>query len=60
MRGCDAVIHLAAVADVDEVALDPLRAVHEGTELAADAGLDVRVVVPLVSSRPLRRRREDS
>jgi UDP-glucose 4-epimerase len=26
MRGCDAVIHLAAVADVDEVALDPLRA----------------------------------
>jgi UDP-glucose 4-epimerase len=24
--GCDAVIHLAAVADVDEVALDPLRA----------------------------------
>jgi UDP-glucose 4-epimerase len=26
MRACDAVIHLAAVADVDEVALDPLRA----------------------------------
>jgi UDP-glucose 4-epimerase len=26
MLGCDAVIHLAAVADVDEVALDPLRA----------------------------------
>jgi UDP-glucose 4-epimerase len=26
MRGCDAVVHLAAVADVDEVALDPLRA----------------------------------
>ena len=24
MRGCDAVVHLAAVADVDEVALDPL------------------------------------
>ena len=26
MRGCDAVVHLAAVADVDEVAIDPLRA----------------------------------
>ena len=26
MRACDAVIHLAAVADVDQVALDPLRA----------------------------------
>jgi UDP-glucose 4-epimerase len=26
MRGCDAIIHLAAVADVDEVALDPMRA----------------------------------
>lgn len=26
MRGCDAVVHLAAIADVGEVALDPLRA----------------------------------
>jgi UDP-glucose 4-epimerase len=26
IRGCDAVVHLAAVADVGEVALDPLRA----------------------------------
>jgi UDP-glucose 4-epimerase len=26
MRGCDAIVHLAAVADVDEVALDPMRA----------------------------------
>jgi UDP-glucose 4-epimerase len=26
MRGCDAVVHLAAVADVDEVAVDPLHA----------------------------------
>jgi UDP-glucose 4-epimerase len=26
MRGCDAIIHLAAVADVDEVALDPMHA----------------------------------
>jgi UDP-glucose 4-epimerase len=26
MRGCDAVVHLAAMADVDEVTIDPLRA----------------------------------
>jgi UDP-glucose 4-epimerase len=39
-RGCDAIIHLAAVADVNEVVLDPLRAdrinVH-GTQMILEA-----------------------
>jgi UDP-glucose 4-epimerase len=40
MRGCDGVIHLAAVADVDEVALDPLGADlvnTRGTAMALEA-----------------------
>jgi UDP-glucose 4-epimerase len=50
MRGCDAVIHLAAVADVDEVALDPLRADlvntrGTGVMLEAARHADVRHVV---------------
>ncbi len=50
MRGCDGVIHLAAVADVDEVALDPLRADlvnTRGTAVVLDAARDedVRHVV---------------
>ena len=42
MHGCDAVVHLAAVADVDVVASDPARAdlVNvRGTQLALDAAL---------------------
>jgi UDP-glucose 4-epimerase len=43
MRSCDAVIHLAAVADVDQVALDPLRADlvnTRGTAVVLEAARD--------------------
>jgi UDP-glucose 4-epimerase len=50
MRSCDGVIHLAAVADVDEVALDPVRADLVNTRgtavvLAAARDEEIRHVV---------------
>ena len=50
MKGCDGVIHLAAVADVDQVALDPLRADlvnTRGTAVVLEAARDedIRYVV---------------
>jgi UDP-glucose 4-epimerase len=46
MRSCNAVIHLAAVADVDQVALDPLRADlvnTRGTAVVLEAARDENV-----------------
>ena len=46
MRDCDAVIHLAAVADVEDVAADPLRADlvnTRGTALLLEAARDERI-----------------
>jgi UDP-glucose 4-epimerase len=46
MRDCDAVIHLAAVADVDQVAVDPLRADlvnTRGTAVVLEAARDESV-----------------
>jgi UDP-glucose 4-epimerase len=46
MRGCDAVIHLAAIADVEDVSADPLRADlvnTRGTALLLEAARDERI-----------------
>jgi UDP-glucose 4-epimerase len=46
MTGCDAVIHLAAMADVDEVAEDPVRAGHvntNGTQVLLEAARETGV-----------------
>ena len=46
MRSCDGVIHLAAVADVDQVALDPLRADlvnTRGTAVVLEAARDEEI-----------------
>jgi UDP-glucose 4-epimerase len=46
MRGCDAVIHLAAIADVEDVVADPLRADlvnTRGTALLLQAARDERI-----------------
>ena len=46
MRDCDAVIHLAAIADVEDVAADPLRADlvnTRGTALLLEAARDERI-----------------
>jgi UDP-glucose 4-epimerase len=46
MRDCDAVVHLAAIADVDDVVADPLRADlvnTRGTALLLEAARDMRL-----------------
>jgi UDP-glucose 4-epimerase len=46
LDGCDAVIHLAAMADVDEVATDPTRTDHvnvRGTQVMLEAARDAGV-----------------
>jgi UDP-glucose 4-epimerase len=46
LDGCDAVIHLAAMADVDEVATEPTRTDHvnvRGTQVMLEASRDSRI-----------------